>query len=44
MLLVLAHPGEQSHLVVQQLGAAAWIGSPVDDGALLVAIGQLVSV
>jgi CheY-like chemotaxis protein len=41
MLLVLTHAGEQSHLVVQQLGAAAWIESPIDDAQLLAAIGRV---
>jgi hypothetical protein len=30
MVLVLAHAGEQSHLVVQQLGATAWVRSPIE--------------
>ena len=30
MVLILAHAGEQSHLVVQQLGATAWVRSPVE--------------
>ncbi len=42
-LLVLAHAGEQSHLVVQQLGAAAWISSPVADHDLLGAVERLVT-
>ena len=44
MLLVLAHPGEQSHLVVQQLGAAAWVRSPVDAAELAETVVRLVAV
>jgi CheY-like chemotaxis protein len=40
MLLVLAQAGEQSHLVVQQLGAAAWVRSPVEREPLLAALRQ----
>jgi len=39
VLLVLAHAGEQSHLVVQQLGAADFIRAPVQ-GEELTAIVQ----
>jgi two-component system response regulator AtoC len=44
MLLVLAHAGEQSHLVVQQLGAAAWVRSPVEAGELAETVARLVAV
>jgi CheY-like chemotaxis protein len=35
MVLILAQAGEQSHLVVQQLGATAWVRSPVERETLL---------
>ena len=40
-LLLLTHAGEQSHLVVQQLGASAWVSSPIQDSELLGAIEQM---
>jgi CheY-like chemotaxis protein len=43
LVLILAHAGEQSHLVVQQLGASAWIRSPVEPADLLQAAGQHVA-
>ena len=42
-LLVLTHAGEQSHLVVQQLGARAWVGSPIQDQEVLSAVQRLVT-
>ncbi len=44
MLLVLSHAGEQSHLVVQQLGAAEWVRSPVDAAEILESVRRLVAV
>lgn len=43
MVLVLAHAGEQSHLVVQQLGAAAWVKSPVDGAEFVATVAKLVT-
>ena len=40
LVLILAHAGEQSHLVVQQLGAAAWVRSPVEPADLLEIVGR----
>jgi CheY-like chemotaxis protein len=40
LVLVLAHAGEQSHLVVQQLGATAWLRSPVETADLLEIVGK----
>lgn len=42
MLLVLSQPGEQSHLVVQQLGASAWVRSPVQPAELFDAVKRFV--
>lgn len=42
MLLVLSQVGEQSHLVVQQLGASAWVRSPVQPAELLEAVKSFV--
>ena len=40
LVLILAHAGEQSHLVVQQLGASAWVRSPVEPADLLELVEQ----
>lgn len=42
MVLVLAHAGEQTHLVLQQLGAAAWVKSPLQREDLLRVLGRFV--
>ena len=42
MLLILSHAGEQSHLVVQQLGATAWVRSPLQREDVSAAIARLV--
>jgi CheY-like chemotaxis protein len=42
VLLILSHAGEQSHLVVQQLGAAAWVRSPLQREDVLAAVTRLV--
>lgn len=41
MLLVLSHAGDQSHLVVQQLGARAFVRSPVQRDELLGMVKRL---
>jgi CheY-like chemotaxis protein len=40
MVLVLAHAGEQSHLVVQQLGANSWVQSPLVREEILDSVGR----
>jgi CheY-like chemotaxis protein len=40
LVLILVHAGEQSHLVVQQLGATSWVRSPVEPENLLENVGQ----
>jgi FixJ family two-component response regulator len=44
MVIVLAQTSDQSHLVVQQLGATDWIGSPVEREALLDVVRRHVTV
>jgi len=44
MVIVLAQTSDQSHLVVQQLGATDWIGSPVERQALLDVVRRHVTV
>ena len=42
VLLILSHAGEQAHLVVQQLGATAWVRSPLQREDVVAAIARLV--
>lgn len=42
VLLILSHAGEQAHLVVQQLGATAWVRSPLQREDVVAAITRLV--
>ncbi len=42
ILLVLSHAGEQSHLVVQQLGASGFVRSPIERDELLNVVNRLV--
>jgi CheY-like chemotaxis protein len=42
LVLVLAHAGEQTHLVIQQLGAVAWVKSPLQREDVLRTVSRFV--
>jgi CheY-like chemotaxis protein len=44
VLLVLSHVGDQGHLVAQQLGAAAYVRSPVDQDEFVTTVKRLTDV